>query len=232
MAKIIKDINNPTRVRHFDIVFYAGVDELLRIIHYYRSRIQRYAFIEHLYDVYEEDLIDEKTKEFIHRKGEIKKPHIHLVISFYNNCTLRACSRLFTTENDKPRVYSIGDMIQAYNYLIHKDNPEKYQYKKCDITSDDLSYYEKLLVQGEKSDSDNKSENIVMDILAGVPTRVMISRYGRDFVIHMSQYVDCANKIRTEDLFAENKRLEREAVKKLEELPKAEQEKMVFKNEE
>ena len=151
-------------------------------------------------------------------------------MSFYNACTLKACSRLFTTENDKPRVYSIGDMGLAYDYLIHKNHPDKYQYKKCDITSDDLSHYEKLLINGEKSDNDNKSENIVMDILAGVPTRILVSRYGRDFIIHMSQYLDCANKIRTEDIFMADKRAKDEAERKarLEELSKPVQQEFDF----
>lgn len=212
MAKIIKDINSPARVRHFDIVFYGTVDELLKIIHTYRARIQRYAFIFHDKDVYQEDVKDDINNTFIHRKGDIKVNHFHVVISFYNGCTLKACAKLFTTENDKPRVYSIGDMCIAYNYLIHKDDPDKYQYRKCDIVSDDLSYYEKLLIHGEKSESDNKAEQIIMDLLAGVCTRVMVSRYGRDFVIHQSQYRDCVDRIRLEDMqeFERKEKLERE----------------------
>lgn len=205
MAKIVKDINSSNRVRHFDVVFYGTVEQLLDIIKIYRERIQRYAFILHDKDVYLDDLKDDNGN-FLHRKGDIKKPHIHLVVSFFNACTLRACSRLFTTELDKPRVFSIGDMCLAYDYLIHKNDSDKYQYRKCDILSDDLSYYEKLLIQGEKSESDNKAEQIIIDLLAGVCTRVMVSRYGRDFVIHQSQYRECVSQIRLEDMQEQEKR--------------------------
>lgn len=230
--KIVKDINSSTRVRHFDIVFYGSSEELLKIIHTYRERIQRYAFIFHDKDVYDEDIKDSVSGEYIHRKGDIKVNHYHVIVSMYNACTLSACCKLFTTEADKPRVYSVGDMVLCYEYLIHKNHPDKYQYRKCDIISDDLYYFEKLTIQGDKPDNDNKAEQIVMDLLAGVPTRIMVSRYGRDFIIHRPQYVDCANAIRTEDFYLDNKRKEAEAFERsrLERLSEPQQQQFDFDN--
>lgn len=99
--------------------------------------------------------------------------------------------------------------INANDYLLLKTlsascgksvstyvNPEKYQYNSADIISDDINYYEKICIVGDKVDGDNKAEMIINDLLRGVSPRIMVSRYGRDFVIHMKQYQECVNEIR------------------------------------
>lgn len=187
------------RYRPFTIVFYGSQAELMQIIRTYRPRIAHYAFITHDKDIYEEDLYNEDKTELIHKKGDIAKPHIHFLVDFFNGHTLTAVKRLFTTENDKPRVDVIRDRAAQYRYLIHKDNPEKYQYNAEDIISDDINFYENICIVGDKVDSDNKAEMIINDLLRGISPRIMVSRYGRDFVIHMTQYKDCVEAIRNYD---------------------------------
>lgn len=232
MSKIIKDISSSARIRHFDVVFYGSLEELLHIIHEYRARIQRYAFIFHDKDKYSDDVVSADSGQIVHRKGDIKVNHFHLVVSFYNACTLSACAKIFRTEKDNPRVFSVGDMQKCYEYLIHKNDPDKYQYCKCDIVSDDLSYFEKLCIIGERCERDNVAEQIVMDLLAGVNTRLMVSRYGRDFIINMARYIDCADKIRSEDFYEKNRREAIEAYKKaqLEEIKQPKQLGLDFDN--
>ena len=149
--------------------------------------------------MYEEDLYSEEKQEFVHRKGEIEKTHIHILVDFFNGHTITAVKRMFTTELDKPRVEVIGDRVAQFRYLTHKDNPEKYQYPDSDITAYDINYYEKLCITGDKIDSDNKAELIINDILRGISPRIMVARYGRDYVIHMKQYDECAQAIRSYD---------------------------------
>lgn len=232
MSKIVKDISSNARVRHFDVVFYGSLEELLHIIHEYRARIQRYAFILHDKDEYDDDVIFVDTGKIIHRKGDIKVNHFHLVVSFYNACTLSACAKIFRTEKDNPRVFSVGDMLKCYEYLIHKNNPDKYQYNKRDIVSDDLNYFERLRIVGERNERDNIAEQIVMDLLAGVNTRIMVIRYGRDFIINMARYIDCADKIRSEDFYDKQRREELDAYRKaqLEEIKQPKQLGLDFDN--
>lgn len=97
-----------------------------------------------------EDCIDFDTKEFKYHKGDLEKVHIHLLIDFYDAHTFSAVKRMFTTVNDNPRCEPVSDRVQCYRYLIHKDNPEKFQYSKSNIVSDNIIYYEKLCVVGEK----------------------------------------------------------------------------------
>lgn len=230
MAKIERNITSSKRFRHFDVVLYCSLEELKSKLLEYSSRIVRYAFILHDHDLYSDDILSDDGETVLHKKGELKKPHFHLIVSFYNNCTLMACKRVFTTLNDNPRVISIGDMQLAYEYLIHKNDPDKYQYNKCDIVSDDINFYEKLCINGCKEETDNKAEKIVMDLIAGVSTRIMVARYGRDFIIHRSQYAECADIIKNEDLRDKYKREEEERFKKyqLELLSRPEQIKFDF----
>ena len=192
-------MGNSNRFRPFTLVFYGTQEELMTIIRTYRQRIAHYAYITHDKDIYEDDLYNDDKTELVHKKGDIAKPHIHILLDFFNGHTLTAVKRLFTTENDKPRVDVIHDRVAQYRYLTHKDHPEKYQYDVADIISDDINYYETLCKVGDKPDSDNKAEMIINDLLRGISPRIMVSRYGRDFVIHMKQYEDCVTAIRFYD---------------------------------
>lgn len=186
------------RYRSFTIVFYAGAVELNKFLLKYSVRISHYAYIVHDKDVYQEDLKD-NDGNYVHKAGEIEKPHIHLLVDFYNAHTPNAVKKLFTTEVDKPRVERVSDKVAQYEYLIHKNDPDKYQYPKSSIVSDDINWYDKLCISGEKRDSDDKAISIVNDILAGISPRILMHRYGRDFIIHYNQYKDMADLVREHD---------------------------------
>lgn len=183
------------RFRHFGIIFYATPLELDKILIKYAERISHYAFIKHDKDVYENELKDEDGN-VLHAVGDLKKEHYHILVDFYNACSINACKRIFKTENDNAKVEVINDVVSSYRYLTHEDNPEKAQYSKDMIVSDNINYYEHLCIIGAKKDSDNMAMDIINDILANVNPRILVHRYGRDFVIHMNQYYDCAREIK------------------------------------
>ena len=192
--------NNGGRFRHFCIVFYPTQKELFRKLHEYSERIAHYAFVVHDKDRYLDDLID-KDGNYVHRKGDIEKVHIQLIVSLYNGATVKAVARLFKTENDNAKVEAINDLVAQYRYLTHKDDPEKYQYSDEEIISDDINHYEKMCVRGDKRDTDEKAVEIVEAILAGINPRILLHRYGRDFAIHKKQYEECAESIRLWEMY-------------------------------
>lgn len=65
--------------------------------------------------------------------GEDKKPHWHVVVMFDNTKTVKQAEEISSKLNATVPipVQSVNGMIR---YLIHKDNPEKAQYNKEDIT--------------------------------------------------------------------------------------------------
>ena len=192
----MKSENN--RYRCYTMVFYAGSKEFDKLLLKYSARISHYAYIVHDKDIYADDLKDDEGN-YVHRAGEIEKEHIQCIIEFYNALSPSALRKLFTTENDKPQVQRVIDKVAMFEYLTHKNDPDKYQYPKSAIISDDINYFEKLCIEGEKRDTDDKAISIVNDILAGVSPRIIMHRYGRDCIIHYSQYQDMADRIKEYD---------------------------------
>lgn len=184
-----------SKYRSYTLIFYGNSKELDFLLLKYATRIEHYAYILHDKDIYAEDLKDDNGN-YVHRKGEIEKPHYHLLVDFYNPCYPNGVKKIFTTELDKPRVERVVDKAAQYEYLIHKNDPDKYQYPKSDIVSPDINFYEHLCINGEKRDTDEKAIAIVGDILAGISPRIIMHRYGRDCIIHYSQYADMADRIR------------------------------------
>lgn len=182
------------RDRHYSCVLYCTQARLESILLFNYHKIANYAFIKHDSDFYDDDIIENDV--IIHKKGDLKKLHIHLVISFYNVQRWSTVVKMFTTEEDKPRVERCNSRSAQYRYLIHADNPEKYQYSKSLIISNDLSFFEKIDIHGDKKDSDNVAEKIIDDMLASVSPYLMVKRYGRDFIIHFNQYSCVVDAIR------------------------------------
>ena len=200
------------RYRPYTVIFYGSKEELQKILRDNRERIAHYAFIPHDRCTYLEDLKDDKG-EYVHRAGDPEKVHYHVLLDFYNGHTFQAVKRMFTTEVDNPRVEKVSDRVAQYRYLIHADDPDKFQYAKTDIISNDINYYEKLCVNGDRRDSDNVAEQIINDMLIGVSPRVMVARYGRDYVIHYKQYSEVVDQILYWDMEHPRRAYERPTLK-------------------
>lgn len=177
--------NNNGRYRPYEVIFYGSFDDLLELLKRYKERIAHFAFIYHDKDIYEED-----NEELGHKKGELKKPHFHLLLDFYNGHTFTSVKRMFTTQDDKPRVERISDRQAKFEYLTHNNYPEKYQYSEDEIYSNNIEYYKNICKRGDRRDNDNLAMQIVEDLLKGTSPYIMLSRYGRDYVIHKAQYND------------------------------------------
>lgn len=183
------------RYRHFDLIVYCTEKELFSILHKYNDRISRYAFACHDRDRYESTVYEEDGKTVKYEVGEIKKVHRHLTVSLYNACTCNAVKKMFTTEEDKPRVDVVNDLSAVFRYLVHLDNPEKYQYNYDSIISNDITYYESLEKRGQMRDTDQNAIEIVNMIRKGVNPWLIAQKYGRDAIIHYRQYKDFADSV-------------------------------------
>lgn len=182
------------RSRHFAMILYVDLPTLYRLLRIYNNRIVRYAFIVHDKCHYLEDYINDNN-ELVHSAGEKERVHIHLLLSLYNPTTFSAVRKLFITENDKPMVEVVSDLCSMFRYLIHKDNPEKYQYDINEVESNDLDYYLSLETDGERKDTDQKSLEILDLLQRNVNPFLIAKKYGRDFIIHYRQYKDFVDAI-------------------------------------
>lgn len=81
----------------------------------------------------------------VNADGEKKKSHWHILLSFDGPVTQKAVKRLIEPLNG-PVPQKIGSSKGLVRYMIHMDNPEKYQYSINDIVAhngaDIQSYFE------------------------------------------------------------------------------------------
>lgn len=68
----------------------------------------------------------------INPTGEPKKPHYHLVLCFSGPVTDKTVNDIMK-ELNQPIAIPLESVRGYYRYLVHKDNPEKYQYNEEDI---------------------------------------------------------------------------------------------------
>lgn len=168
------------RFRNFAVMTYHSEEVIKAVLCSNSSRIRYYAYILHDKD--------------INADGTLKTPHYHLLLVFYNAMTENAVKSLFPS-NQNTLTQVLKDKYACFNYLDHKDKPDKYQYDHALIVSNDLEYWDNLQECGE---DDDNCMNIINDILAGVPQSVMVMRYRRDYIIHRDKYFAVARSIEHE----------------------------------
>lgn len=190
------------RFRNYNIVFYGSEGELCKILRLNSDRISKYAYCVHDKDVYLEDRYDDDGN-LVTKKGDIERVHIHCNLEFFNALSFNACKRMFTTECDNPRVERTIDKQAMFEYLVHKNDKDKFQYPYDSIVSNDIVHFEKLCKFGEKIGSDDKAIQIVEDILKGVSKRLLMYRYGRDVIINFERYEAYARLIK-DDTYMES----------------------------
>ena len=86
-------------------------------------------------------------------------------------------------------------MSDCFSYLDHHDKPDKFQYDDSLIVCDDLAYWQGL----KKGDTEERVLNIVDDLIAHVPYRELVRRYGRDIVINYNKYWEFSKRVYHEE---------------------------------
>lgn len=64
--------------------------------------------------------------------GELKKPHWHIILMFESVKSYQQIKEI-TDGLNAPIPQAVNGLVGTVRYLIHKDNPDKYQYKKTEI---------------------------------------------------------------------------------------------------
>lgn len=101
------------------------------------KQLSSYCFIYHDKDLFTKKDEEENPK---HKVGTLKSPHYHLLCFFPTQHSLKAYSKKFEIEENNIEI--IKNKVGAIQYLIHKNNKDKYQYDINDISSNfDISKY-------------------------------------------------------------------------------------------
>lgn len=172
------------RSRKFSLVTYLPESFLVECLNQHQSSIRGFAYAYH-----DKDVTDD---------GKIKEIHGHVVLWLYHARTLESVRRWFFGLDDKGlAINTLGqvchDVYTVYEYLWHKNNPEKFQYDPSVVVSSDPSLF-------ESDDSpDDSLMDAVNDLLEGVSLVDVTRRYGRDFIVHYGHIRQLMDDIKRED---------------------------------
>ena len=182
------------RSRKFSLSSYIPLDDIERFLKSARW-IQHYAYAYHDKDVKAD--------------GTPKEPHTHILLYTYDGKSSSAICKIFNRyaqsicANDaKPEqtlCEIMVDSVHMWRYLLHLDDPDKYQYEESRRICDDVGYWKSM----ERTEcltecTSNKALQIMQDLEDGISTMEMVRRYGREWVINRGKYLACHAAIHTE----------------------------------
>lgn len=168
------------QARAFWIRTYLSKDGLDLFLQTNIKRIRSYAYILHDRDADE--------------NGELVQPHYHLVLRMYSQWSRKRIYKLFVpflwnfNNGQWDKIANIDLQISSdykanFTYLTHDNDPDKYQYDKSLIVSNDPDDF---------GNHDDKCKDgafeIVNDIIDGKSQLFLLKKYGREYVYHKKQY--------------------------------------------
>lgn len=93
----------------------------------------------------------------INELGEIKKPHYHIYIYLHkrNRYTypINQLSKLLNIEKNRIQIEYTDSELLSIQYLVHKNNKNKYQYSIKQINTNNIEYIENMI---------NGNDNIIL----------------------------------------------------------------------
>lgn len=122
------------KTRNFSCVLYGNENNLKDFLKSPEYIPRQFAYILH----------DKDKKD----NGEEKKTHFHLILCYENARSIesieKGLKKYMSVGEDNPQnafIESCRDVKGAYGYLIHKNEPNKYQYSESDIVCSSSDYF-------------------------------------------------------------------------------------------
>lgn len=133
-----------------------------------------------------------KYAYILHDKDLNKSPHFHIICTFKQNKSFDSVRNLFPNHQNTI-VQKLIDKYGAFDYLTHKNDPDKFQYSDNLVVTNDLKYFSRPLSK------EFSNEQFLFDICFSTSSQYDLAlRYGRDYIIHRSQYLEFKNIVLTE----------------------------------
>lgn len=165
---------------------YASTEEVERLIEVLNP--DEYAYILHDKD---------KTPE-----GQPKEPHIHLLM--YKKASRIRLTKVLTFTEQATRVEIPRSNKYAYEYLTHKNDPDKASYPKEAIHEyhKDVNTFE--VTQQEARHNRNME---LLDDINNLTRRQMAEKYGSDYIKNYQRYEAFMQHVRDDEMEAECEQL-------------------------
>lgn len=145
-------------------------------------------WLEMLEDMHVKALVSPLHDRDVTEDGEVKKPHYHVIVMYDGPITARLMQERVSVFNGPAHVEAVHSLQGSARYLIHRDNPEKYQYSAADVLSfGGVDYMEVM-----SSNSDRTQAIIEMERWCDENqciSFVELCRYARDFKPDWHRYL-------------------------------------------
>lgn len=128
--------------------------------------------------------------------GKPKEPHYHLLVKTSAQVSLTAITKAF--QGQQTFVQLPYSLPHAYRYLVHADNPDKYQYP----AEDRVEHNAKALQLTAEEQAEDKNRAFLEDLENQVPRRQMAIKYGRDYMKNVNRYEEFVGHLERDRLQA------------------------------
>lgn len=155
----------PPRFYYFALNLYPSEEKHAEFV---KQKLKVYPHIWygilHDKDTYEEDGVhnekqpDGTYKEVEYKKGDLKKPHWHIVIKLKQNMTEKAFKDNMLFWGIESNYIQSCDGVNMSMYLDHRTHPHKHQYNPREIFGDTQYYYN---IVSQKEDTNTLAQLIV-----------------------------------------------------------------------
>lgn len=146
------------RARKYRLLLYPDCPQHMSALDLIRNDGVKYALILH-----DKDMLD----------GELKKPHYHVDIWYDNARYLSPILQWLGIESNYIQVSN--NATHDLRYLIHKDDPDKYQYSIDDVETNMRDEVDKAVVDASEEDR----VLALLDLLDGIDSAVSTASYIR-----------------------------------------------------
>ena len=131
------DNDEKQKIRNFAVIVYPDSKFLNPKWRENLERLGHKAIISPIHDkdLYESDVIGDNG-DIKHKKGDLKKPHYHVCVFRTNATTLKSCKKTMQANIDSSIDWIEilrGTPNASYDYMSHKNAPEKHQYKQDEV---------------------------------------------------------------------------------------------------
>lgn len=169
----------------FSLTTYASDEQLKDFANAHSANLEYMAYIEHDKDKLE--------------NGEPKTTHKHILIKSFNQITITTLRNKFErasfVDEHGKAVTTLCEYTQSakgsYEYLIHKNHPQKAQYSETDIITllGDVSIVECARC-GPSTTTPRKDNTfeILQQLAQGASKWTLAKKYGRDYILNANKY--------------------------------------------
>lgn len=146
----------------------------------------------------------EKCNHYTHivHWADPQDTHIHMMITFPRMYTVAQVYEMLTASNfwngENVEVEYLVSPEKMGEYFLHKNDPDKHQYRENEIQMDDEQYWRtRTKIFDSPTVKGNDNDEFIADLVNCTFTE-MCRKYGRDFMKNHKQYIACKHIIECE----------------------------------